>query len=59
MRSKDFVLSKVAGADNPGDIFTKYVDRATLMRHVENLGLSFETGRASSAPELTHSIVAG
>ena len=56
VRAKDFALTKVPGADNPGDIFTKYLDRITMERHLKNLGLEFEAGRADSAPELTHAI---
>ena len=52
VRSNDFKLSKVAGRDNMGDAFTKYVDRATLMRHMENINVCYEDGRAAEAPSI-------
>ena len=57
LRSGDFALTKVRGTDNPSDVLTKYSDRATLAKHIENMGLTFVEGRAESAPELTHAII--
>ena len=57
IRCKDFQLLKVLGKDNPADLMTKYVDQQTLHRHLDNLGLMLEKGRAASAPALTHTIV--
>ena len=54
VRAGDFSLRKVLGSQNPADMFTKYTDRATLMRHLAELDLVFEEGRADSAPSLTH-----
>ena len=34
------------------DILTKYVDRATLVKHLAGMGCHAESGRAASAPEL-------
>jgi hypothetical protein len=52
IRKGDFQLLKVAGADNPADMLTKHVDKPLLMKHCSALGLSFESGRAESAPNI-------
>ena len=52
VRSGDFKLVKVLGADNPADILTKYVGREVMEKHVENISCYFEEGRAASAPEI-------
>ena len=54
LRAGDFALTKVAGADNMADIFTKYTDRATLAKHLLHLDLHLEDERAETAPMLTH-----
>ena len=53
IRAKELVVSKVLGSLNPADMLTKYVDSATIKRHLHTIGLSFEEGRAHGAPELT------
>ena len=52
IRKKDFELKKIPGSDNPADILTKNVDRCTLQKHIQNLGLRNESGRATSAPSI-------
>ena len=54
VESKDFELRKVLGRDNPADMLTKHVDYPTMVRHLDKLGLTAESGRAESAPALTH-----
>ena len=56
IRSGQFSLTKVAGAENPADVLTKYTDRVTLSKHLNNMGLVLVEGRPESAPELTHAI---
>ena len=51
------VFNKVLGKDNPADVLTKYVDQQTLNRHLDNMSLMREEGRADSAPDLTHAVV--
>ena len=51
-KDKDLTVSKVLGADNPADVLTKYVDRATMDKHLATMALEYESGRAASAPEL-------
>ena len=50
IRSKQIVLQKVLGAENPADIMTKYVDRKTLDMAMPKLGLYSVSGRPASAP---------
>ena len=57
VRTKDFALVKVLGKDNPADSLTKHVDHGTLMKHMAQMDVVPETGRAASAPELTHAIL--
>ena len=52
LRTKDFSLSKIDGAHNPLDILTKFIDKATLERHLPNLSLEPLEGRPESAPKL-------
>ena len=52
LRKRDFSLEKIAGQDNPSDVLTKYVDRAMMVKHMERLGLHYESGRAESAPSI-------
>ena len=51
----DFILTKVAGSDNPADILTKYVPRDVMAKHMTFMGIAPEDGRAASAPTLQHS----
>ena len=52
LRSGDFKLQKAPGAENMADILTKHVDRPTLLRHLDALGLVKEEGRPSLAPRI-------
>ena len=54
IRKKDFGLEKVPGCDNPADIMTKNVGRDILIKHMSNLGLAYEMGRAACAPSIDH-----
>ena len=54
LKTGDFKLSKVAGADNPADILTKHVTKDIMRRHMEAMNLHPEGGRASSAPTFDH-----
>ena len=53
LRAGDFTLWKIAGVSNPADIFTKALAQADMAKHLKELGLDFESGRASSAPANT------
>ena len=52
IRKGDFKLLKILGADNPADMLTKHVDKPLLLKHSTALGLSYESGRAESAPAI-------
>ena len=55
LKKGDFALTKVLGSDNPADILTKHVTRDVMQKHMKNMGLRAEEGRANSAPTLQHS----
>ena len=54
VRKLDFALEKVPGADNQSDILTKNAGCDILVKHMANLGLSYEGGRAETAPSIDH-----
>ena len=54
LRSKDFKLSKVLGADNPADILTKHVNRQCLEKHMRSLSIIEDHGRAPLSPTIDH-----
>ena len=54
VRTGEFVLQKIAGAQNPADMLTKHIDATTLATHMKAMSLMYEDGRASTAPSLTH-----
>ena len=51
VRAKAVELVKIAGAENPADILTKYVDRGILTKALTFMGLERREGRAKSAPK--------
>ena len=52
IRKGDFKLVKVAGSEHPADMLTKHVGKPLLLKHTGTLGLSYESGRAASAPAI-------
>ena len=52
VRNGGFILTKIAGAENPADISTKNVTREIIEKHCKNMGLRLEAGRAASAPKM-------
>ena len=52
VRNKDIALTKVAGKENPGDSFTKYLSGPEIRAHLARMNLEHEEGKASSAPTL-------
>lgn len=53
LRERAFRLFKVAGDLNPGDLFTKYLGRDVIDKHLTTLGLQRRTGRPEGAPGVT------
>ena len=49
---RDLTFSKVLGKENPADLYTKYLDEATTMKHSTRLAYRFSDGRAAGAPKL-------
>ena len=58
LRTGDFKLLKVAGCDNVSDLLSKYLDKPTHDKHCDNMGLEFEAGRTSTAPQISSIVVA-
>ena len=56
LRAGDFSLEKVAGSDNPADILTKFLERPHKKKHLANLRLRAEQGRAAAAPTIEHTV---
>ena len=50
VRSKVIELRKVLGVDNPADVLTKYVNRQTMEKALQAMGLVVMHGRPASAP---------
>ena len=50
IRSGHVQLLKILGKENPADVFTKYVDKATMEAALAKMCLSFEEGRSPMAP---------
>ena len=46
-------IDKVLGAENPADILTKHVDRQTLEKALQKMGMVQKTGRSAVAPQAT------
>ena len=44
--------AKVLGKDNPADLFTKYLDVATMDHHTKKMQCQYGEGRADEAPKL-------
>ena len=51
IRRKQIKLPKVLGTENVADIFTTYVDRATLEKALANMCVFKVTGRTACAPD--------
>ena len=54
VRSGEIQLEKVLGVQNPADCLTKILPDPALREHMQRMGLAFQEGRASTAPELTN-----
>ena len=52
IRAGDFTISKVLGTENISDVLTKFVDRATLCKHLRTMCLRQMSGRPELAPKI-------
>jgi hypothetical protein len=50
LRRGDFKLFKVAGAENPADLLTKYLPRESIDKHLKTMRMASASGRAETAP---------
>ena len=53
VRTQKVQLMKVEGANNPADLFTKYLPRADLDKHMKFIGLEQLQGRNEASPQLS------
>ena len=52
VREGELKLHKHPGLENPADVLTKHLPKSECEGHVQRLSLSFEDGRAESAPTI-------
>ena len=52
IRDGKMELVKILGTENPGDIFTKYVDKTTMEAALVKMGMVFQEGRSPIAPAI-------
>ena len=52
IRDGKMELVKILGTENPGDIFTKYVDKTTMEAALAKSGMVFQEGRSPIAPAI-------
>ena len=52
IKCNELKVDNILGADNPADCLTKFIDQATMNKHLATMNLEYEEGRATSAPEL-------
>ena len=52
VRTGEIDLQKVLGKDHPADALTKHLPGPQLQEHLKRMNITFETGSASTAPQL-------
>ena len=52
VRNKEMEVLKIAGSDNMADLLTKNLSRPLMVKHLSNMNIFPEDGRASAAPLL-------
>ena len=52
VKSGDIVVTKIPGSENPEDLFTKYLSRPDMLKHMTTLNVSKEEGRSVVAPKI-------
>ena len=52
VKSGDFLVGKVPGAENPADLMTKHLSAQDMKAHMKRLGVHSDTDRAAAAPQL-------
>ena len=57
VRERRLDLRKVDGKDSPSDIVTKFLDAATMNKHLARLSMQMRDGRAEAAPEAVVALV--
>ena len=59
LRRKEFELRKIAGEENPGELFTKHLESAGKLKQLMSLfNCEFTPGRTASAPNLKRAATA-
>jgi len=49
---KRLQVRKVNGAENPADLFTKYLSSADMWKHLHFMQMSSEDGRSAVVPKI-------
>ena len=52
VKERSIIVDKVPGAENPADLFTKYLASELMSKHLEAINVEVTNSRASSAPQL-------
>ena len=52
IRDGQIEIHKILGTENPGDIFTKYVNKNTMEAALKKMNLAFKEGRSPIAPAI-------
>ena len=52
MRNNTFSIYNMHGTMNPADMLTKHVESHCVLQHCKSIGVAFDTGRASSVPQV-------
>ena len=50
--NKRLLVRKVNGAENPADLFTKYLSTADMWKHLQFMQMSSEDGRSAVVPKI-------
>ena len=52
VKNKRLQVRKVAGKENPADLFTKHLGAADIWKHIETLHMSAAEGRTAAVPNV-------
>ena len=56
VHKEQVTLQKVLGTENPGDAFTKYLDKGLMEKALARIQMEFRDGRAKAAPQTANKV---